>query len=139
MKNRYYKDFTFEQIHKGFSQMNSELSHLSFEHKIRKIYNNAVASFRNNEFSYDGSTFVKGRFGDTSFEVASFIHDYRNSFGYVGKSIDNELFSIMIVLHYPPKIIFERREWIRWTWVNVLRHKILGSYKKELPTNLFQL
>ena len=67
----------------------------------------------------------------TLFEVSAFIHDWRNFKGYVGKEIDNEFLCIMIALNYKPNLIIQRWLFMRFTFLNVLRHKILGTYKKN--------
>jgi hypothetical protein len=82
---------------------------------------------------------VKERNPITKFEVGAFIHDWRNLNGYVGKEIDTEFMCIMIALHYEPKIIIERWLLMRLTFLNVLRHKIKGTYKNQLPTNIYKL
>lgn len=140
MRNIFYyqlSKFDFEFIQKLFKK---EMYGLDFMHPIRTLEMDATISFFKNEFGYDGATFVKERFQDTVFELASFIHDWRNSKGYVGKHIDDEFLDIMIVLNYPANIIVERYLLMRsFTWLNVLRHKIKGTYKKEVPTNIFNL
>jgi hypothetical protein len=91
------------------------------------------------KFSYDGATFLKERNPVTIFEVGAFIHDWRNSKGYVGKEIDNEFLCVMIALNYKPKLIIERWLLMRLTFLNVLRHKIKGTLKNELPINIYKL
>jgi len=119
--------------------MLKELEVLPEGHPVRQLFAETWFDFVMGKFSYDGATFVKERFSHTIFEVGAFGHDRRNSFGYVGKEIDREFLSIMVALNYKHNLIIERWFFMRLTFLNVLRHKILGTYKKELPTNLFQL
>jgi len=138
-KSKYFKDFTEAEIQIGHNSMIQELKVLPKVHPIKELFADAWIDFMLGKFSYDGATFVKERNPLTIFEVAAFIHDWRNSNGYVGKEIDIEFICIMIVLNYKHNLIIERWFFMRLTFLNVLRHKILGTYKKELPTNLFQL
>lgn len=57
----------------------------------------------------------------------------------VGKEIDKEMFDIMILLNYPIELIKERLFLTRFTFLNVLRHKLLGNKLKQTPTNLYKL
>ena len=119
--------------------MLQELNHLPFRHPIRELFASVWTAFQCCDFSYDGATFVKERNPLTIFEVAAFIHDWRNSKGYVGKKIDREFLCIMIVLNYKPELIKERIFFMVLTPINVARHKFLSTHKKGLPANLFQL
>lgn len=139
MKSRYYNQFTEEELRIGYNSMLKELEVLPDEHPIRELFAETWRDFVMGKFSYDGATFVKERFSHTIFEIGAFGHDRRNSFGYVGKEIDREFLSIMIVLNYKPELIKERIFFLVLTPLNVARHRILGTYKKELPSNLFQL
>lgn len=118
--------------------MLKELEVLPDVHPIRELFTETWIDFIMGKFSYDGATFVKERFSHTIFEVGAFGHDRRNSFGYVGKEIDNEFLCIMIALNYKPNLIIQRWLFMRFTFLNVLRHKILGTYKKELPNNIYK-
>ena len=138
-KSKYFKDFTEAEIQIGHNSMIQELKVLPKVHPIKELFADAWIDFMLGKFSYDGATFVKERNPLTIFEIGAFIHDWRNSNGYVGKEIDIEFICIMIVLNYKHNLIIERWFFMRLTFLNVLRHKILGTYKKELPTNLFQL
>jgi len=140
-KNRFYTDFSYTEIETGYQYMMSELRGLDFNHPIRTLFMLAWEDFKNNKFSYDGATFVKERTIETIFEIASFIHDWLNSLGYVGKKIDDLFIDIMITLNYEFSLIFERYLLMRcFTWVNVLRHKyILKDLKKGLPPYHFEL
>jgi hypothetical protein len=46
---------------------------------------------------------------------------------------------IMIVLNYAPELIKERIFFLVLTPLNIARHRILGIYKKGVPSNLYQL
>ena len=73
--------------------MLQEVVHLTHTHEIVILLLKAIADFEAGKFSYDGATFVKER-SKSLFEVAAFIHDWRNAMGYVGKQIDQEMFDI---------------------------------------------
>lgn len=134
-KDRFYKDFTPEELEIGYAYMMAELEHLPESHFLRILFNIVWRDFQDNKFKYDGATFVKERGKATIFEVASIIHDWLNSLGYVGRKVDDMFIDIMITLNYPKELIIKRYFLMRmFTWVNVLRHKyILKDYKKELP------
>lgn len=136
---KYFKEFSEDELRIGHNSMVQELKVLPRLHPIRELFADAWIDFMFHKFSYDGATFVKERNSITIFEVSAFIHDWRNLKGHVGKEIDNEFMCIMIALNYKPKLITERWLFMRLTFLNVLRHKFLSNYKKELPTNLFKL
>ena len=140
-KDRFYKDFTYQEISDGYSYMLSELEHLPKNHFLIRLFNIVWQDFKDNKFSYDGATFVRERCNETIFELSSFIHDWLNSMGYVGKKIDDMFIDIMITLNYAKELIIKRYFLMRmFTWVNVLRHKyILKDYKKELPDYYYRL
>lgn len=140
-KNRFYIEFTYWEISDGYSYMLSELDILSENHVLRRLFNIVWRDFKDEKFKYDGATFVRERSDETIFELASFIHDWLNSNGYVGKKIDDMFIDIMITLNYPKELIIKRYFLMRmFTWVNVLRHKyILKDYKKELPDYYYSL
>ena len=119
--------------------MIQEIKSLPIGHPIRELFASAWIDFQCGKFSYDGATFVKERNLLTIFEVAAFIHDWRNSRGYVGRKIDREFLSIMIVLNYKPELIKERIFLLVLTPLNVARHRFLSTYKKGVPSNLYQL
>ena len=134
-KSKYHRDFTWQEIEIGYSFMMNEIMELSNRDQYLKIdglFSNAWKSFVENEWSYDGATFVKERNPLTIFEVAAFIHDWRNFKGYVGKEIDNEFLCIMIVLNYKPKLIIKRWLFMRLTFLNKIRHKIKGTLNNNL-------
>ena len=139
IKSKYFKDFSEAEIQIGHNSMIQELKVLPKFHPIKELFADAWIDFVLGKFSYDGATFVKERNPLTLFEVSVFIHDWRNFKGYVGKEIDNEFLCIMIALNYKPNLIIQRWLFMRFTFLNVLRHKILGTYKKELPDDLFKI
>lgn len=138
-KSKYYNQFTEEEIRIGYNSMCQEIKVLPLGHSVRELFASAWIDFQCGKFSYDGATFVKERNPITIFEVAAFIHDWRNSFGYVGKEIDHEFLSVMIVLNYKPELIIERKLFMLLTPLNVARHRFLSTYKKGVPSNLYQL
>ena len=138
-KSKYYNQFTEDELRIGYNSMLKELEVLPEVHPIRDLFASTWIDFKAGKFSYDGATFVKERFSHTIFEVGAFGHDRRNSLGYVGKEVDEEFCCIMIALQYNAELIFERMLLMKLTPLNVARHRILGTYKKELPSNLFQL
>lgn len=139
IRGKYFNDFSEAEIQIGHNSMIQELKVLPKIHPIKELFADAWIDFMLGKFSYDGATFVKERNPLTLFEVSAFIHDWRNCKGYVGKAIDNEFMCIMIALNYKPNLIIERWFLMRLTFLNVLRHKFLGTYKKELSTNIYKL
>ena len=138
-KSKYFNDFLEAEIQIGHNSMMQELKVLPKVHPIKELFADAWMDFSIGKFSYDGATFVKERNPITIFEVAAFIHDWRNSKGYVGQKIDREFLSIMIVLNYKPELIKERIFFLVLTPLNVARHRFLSTYKKGVPSNLYQL
>ena len=138
-KSRYYNDFSEAEIQIGHNSMIQELKVLPKFHPIKELFADAWIDFVLGRFSYDGATFVKERNPLTLFEVSAFIHDWRNSKGYVGKEVDEEFCCIMIVLNYKPNLIIQRWIFMRFTFLNVLRHKILGNLNNKPPDNLFKI
>ena len=137
-KSKYYNQFTQEEIRIGYNSMLKELEVLPEIHPVRELFTETWIDFVMGKFSYDGATFVKERFSNTVFEVGAFGHDRRNSFGYVGKEIDHEFLSVMIVLNYKPELIKERIFFLVLTPLNVVRHLFLSTLKKGGPINLYQ-
>jgi len=138
-KSKYYNDFSEAELRIGYNSMIQEIKSLPIGHAIRDLFASAWIDFQIGKFSYDGATFVKERNPLTIFEVAAFIHDWRNSKGYVGRKIDREFLSIMIVLNYKPELIKERIFFLVLTPLNIARHRFLSTYKKGVPSNLYQL
>lgn len=137
-KNKFYSDFTEAELKAGCKIMHDELKGLDFKHPIRTLFLHAWEDFKAGKFSYDGPTFVRSRF-KSIWELASFIHDWRNANGNVGCEVDNEFFSVMIALNYPFKLIIERWLLTRLTFLNVWRHKLKGTYNKNINIKLYQL
>jgi hypothetical protein len=138
IRGKYFNDFSEAEIQIGYNSMIQELKVLPKVHPIKELFADAWIDFMLGKFSYDGATFVKERNPLTLFEVSAFIHDWRNCKGYVGKAIDDEFICIMIALNYKPNLIIERWLFMRFTFLNVLRHKILGTYKKGFPNNIYK-
>lgn len=138
-KSKYYNDFSEAELRIGYNSMIQEIKSLPLTHAIRDLFASAWIDFQIKKFSYDGATFVKERNPLTIFEVAAFIHDWRNSKGYVGQKIDREFLCIMIVLNYKPELIKERIFFMLLTPLNIARHRFLSTYKKGVPSNLYQL
>ena len=140
-KDRFYKDFTPEELEIGYAYMMVELEHLPESHFLRILFNIVWRDFKDNKFIYDGATFVKERSKATIFEVASIIHDWRNYLGYVGRIIDQEFIDIMIALRYDFELIKER--WLLLliaTPLNIFRHKyLLKKYQNPKALNLYKL
>lgn len=138
-KSKYYNQFTEDELRIGYNSMIQEIKSLPLGHAIRDLFASAWIDFQIKKFSYDGATFVKDRNPLTIFEVAAFIHDWRNSKGYVGRKIDREFLCIMIVLNYAPELIKKRIFFMVLTPLNVARHRFLSTFKKGVPSNLYQL
>jgi hypothetical protein len=139
VRGKYFKDFSEAEIQIGHNSMIQELKVLPKVHPIKELFADAWIDFMLGRFSYDGATFVKERNSLTLFEIGAFLHDWRNINGYVGKAIDNEFMCIMIALNYNPKLVIQRGLFMRLTFLNVLRHKFLGTYKKGTPKNIYKL
>jgi hypothetical protein len=135
--DRYASEYSEHEINVGYISMLREMVELPYEHPIRILFLHAWIDFKQNKFKYDGPTFSKRRFNHTIFDVSSFIHDWRNSNGNVGKLVDKEMFSIMIKLDYHIDLISQRWLLTRLTSINVLRHKIKGTYVTNKPSNLY--
>ncbi|WP_412464198.1 hypothetical protein [Flavobacterium mekongense] len=137
-KNKFYRDFSETEIKAGFELMLKEMNGLDLNHPIRTLFLHAWEDFKAGKFTYDGPTFVRSRF-KSIWELASFIHDWRNANGNVGSEIDNEFFSIMIALNYPIELFPKRYLLTRLTIFNVWRHRIKGSYNNIVHIKLYKL
>lgn len=137
-KNKFYSDFSAEEIKQAYESMHSEMNGLDFKHPIRTLFMYAWEEFEAGMFSYDGPTFVRSRF-KSRWELASFIHDWRNSNGNVGREIDKEFFSVMIALNYPIELIIQRWYFTRFTFINVWRHMLKGTYNNIVHIRLYKL
>lgn len=109
-----------------------------WKHPIKELFNKALKDFEAGKFSYDGATFVKER-SSSKFEVGAFIHDWRNAMGYVSYKVDREMLDIMIALNYNLNLIKWRWFLTRFTFLNIIRHKILCSYVDASPPDLYIL
>jgi hypothetical protein len=136
MKNRYVHQISYSEWAEGKSFMFSEVAHLEVYHPINILLRNAIADFKAGKFSYDGATFVKER-SKSLFEVAAFIHDWRNSTGYVSYKVDKEMLDIMRILKYNIRLIRWRYFYTRLTFMNMLRHKLKGTFISSKPKNLY--
>lgn len=137
-KNKFHNDFSEAEIKAGFELMHKEMNGLDFKHPIRTLFMYAWEDFKAGKFSYDGPTFVRSRF-NSIWELASFIHDWRNANGNVGREVDNEFFSVMIALNYSIHLIIERWLFCRFTFLNVWRHMIKGTYTNIVHIKLYKL
>ncbi len=142
MKDKFYSDYNEIELLNGYNSMLKELDAIDSKNvdKIVELFNEAWTKFCNNEWSYDGATFVRERYETTIFEIAAFLHDYRNSCGYVSYKIDVEMFNVMIILDYKITDIVKRYIMTRLTFVNIIRHKYFTKrYINKLPTNYITL
>ena len=136
-KNRLYSQLSAHEIFVAENFMRDEMRGLDYKHPIRTLFMLAWEMYKADCFKYDGPTFAKRRHQQTDFEIAALVHDWRNSFGYVGKDVDREMFNIMISLNYPKGLIIQRYWLTRFTFINVIRHWIKGTLKKSNPQNLY--
>jgi hypothetical protein len=103
---------------------------------ISKALDWAWESFKKDGWAYDGATFVREK-NHQFWEVAAFIHDMLNEAGYVGRAVDLFFVEIMIALNYPAKEVRRRIVLMQFTFINVLWHKLRGTFKKNgLPEHL---
>lgn len=137
-KNKWYKDFSPQELKQAYESMQKEMNGLDFKHPIRTLFMYAWEDFKAGKFSYDGPTFVRSRF-KSIWELASFIHDWRNANGNVGYQVDEEFFSIMIALNYPIELFPKRYLLTRLTIFNVWRHRIKGTYNNIVHIKLYKL
>ena len=137
-KSRYIYDISLEEWVEGKNFMFLELHPYRWNSPIRKLLYKAIADFEAGKFSYDGATFVKER-SKSLFEVAAFIHDWRNAMGYVSYHVDREMFDVMIALNYNLNLIKWRWFLTRFTFLNIIRHKILCSYVGSKPNDLYKI
>ena len=136
-KNLAYKNLTAQEAYDMEQILYKEIEHLDINHPIRLLLQEALFDYKVGLWRYDGPTFSKAPKG--FWEVAAFIHDWRNSIGYVGYYIDNEMFDIMIYLNYPLFSIRQRYILTRFTLLNMFRYWIKGELKKTKPILMFKL
>lgn len=132
-------DINSVEWHVGKLLMMDEIKGLSQQHPVRELLVMAFWDYERGLWSYDGATFVQERFKTHKWEVAAFIHDWRNSMGYVGSKVDQEFFSIMTTLKYPAKIVSVRWFLCRLTFMNVLRHRIKRTFKSSKDVKFYKL
>ena len=138
MKSRYIYELKHEEWKHGKAFMLQEVAFITWNHPLRNLLFKAISDYESGKFSYDGATFVKER-SKSLFEVAAFIHDWRNAMGYVSYAVDQEMFDIMITLNYNLNLIKWRWFLTRFTFLNIIRHKILCSYVDASPPDLYIL
>lgn len=136
--SRYIYQIPKEEWEKGKNFMQFELHPYRWKSPIRSLLWKAIEDFEAGKFSYDGATFVKER-SESLFEVAAFLHDWRNAMGYVSYQVDREMLDIMIALNYNLNLIKWRWFLTRFTFLNIIRHKILCSYVGSKPNDLYKI
>lgn len=136
-RNLSYKDLNAEQALHMETTLYEEVKKLGEEHLVYKLLEEALWDYKKGKWKYDGPTFSK--IYKDFWEVPSFIHDWRNSLGYVSYVVDEEMFSVMIVLNYPIEFISQRWVLTRFTLFNIFIKYITGKLKKSDPKNLFIL
>ncbi|MFD2566067.1 hypothetical protein ACFSRZ_01710 [Pseudotenacibaculum haliotis] len=136
-KDKYFTGFSKQELNKGLTSLRDELLNNDAPDWLYDLLDKAITSFKANEFSYDGATFVPERSKETIFEVAAFIHDYLNSKGIVSYKADSLMFRIMRLLNYNRKHFIYRWLFTRLTFLNIIRHKIKGTYKGKFAIELY--
>jgi len=133
MKGLYYTNLSQDERNAIYNDMLQQCNGIEW---IESVFQYAWLAFGQGLFKYDGATFVKEH-KNKFWEVASFIHDWLNVSGYVGKKVDLYFVKIMISLNYSENIIFERCKWMQFTWLNKLRHKLKRTYISDsIPLHL---
>ena len=135
-RSKYIYEISQEEWIEGKNFMLLELQPYRWKLPIRLLLWKAISDYEAGKFSYDGATFVRER-SSSLFEVAAFIHDWRNSMGYVSYAVDREMLDIMITLNYNLSLIKWRWFYTRFTFLNIVRHKILCTYVASKPEDLF--
>ena len=127
----YYNIASIEQAF--YNEMISQCNGIKW---IENAFKMAFESFKKHGWEYDGATFVREK-DNKYIEVAAFIHDWLNQYGYVGKKVDLYFIKIMIALNYGENIIFERCKWMQYTWLNYFWHWLrMKQPNNDLPTEL---
>jgi hypothetical protein len=137
IKNKYVYKISAVEWQEGKAFMLLEIANLNHYHSISYLLRHAIKDFEAGKFSYDGATFVRER-SASLFEVAAFIHDWRNAMGYVSYAIDKEMFKIMIALDYDLALINWRLFYTRFTFINIIRHKLMCTYLGSVPDDLYE-
>jgi len=135
--NRFYRDLTPHEAVDMEDTLYREIETLGINHPIRMLFQQALWDYKIGIWSYDGATFSMSY--RSFWEIPSFIHDWRNSKGYVGKAYDDEMFAIMIYLNYPLRYIIQRRILTTLTFLNIFRHWLKGNLRKDKPDLIFKL
>lgn len=138
MKSHYIYELRHEEWKHGKDFMLQEVAFITWNHPLRNLLFKAIADFEAGKFSYDGATFVRER-SKSLFEVAAFIHDWRNAMGYISYAVDREMLDIMIKLDYSIDLIAWRGILTRFTFFNILRHRIMCTYVGSKPNDLYKL
>ena len=138
MSSRYIYKFPLLEWQQGKAFMLQEVAYLHPMHYVRVLLQKAIKDFEAGKFSYDGATFVKER-SKSLFEVAAFIHYWRNAMGFVSYKVDREMLDIMILLDYSLSLINWRYFLTRFTFINIARHKTMCTYVGAVPEDLYQL
>lgn len=138
MKSRYIYELRHEEWKHGKAFMLQEVLFITWNHPLRNLLFKAIADYESGKFSYDGATFVKER-SKSKFEVAAFIHDWRNAMGYVSYAVDREMLDIMITLNYNLNLIKWRWFLTRFTFLNIIRHRVMCTYVAASPPDLYIL
>ncbi len=115
-----YKNISSDEAIKVFDNLQKQCKNIEW---VEYALNLAWVDYKNKHWNYDGATFVR-EVNNDFWEVASFIHDWLNMIGYVGKGADLYFIKIMKVLDYSENIIFERCKWMQWTFLNIFWHKV---------------
>lgn len=136
-KNRFHTEFTEKQLLDAKCYMLEEIAIApkEYQEQLIDLFYHYWRKFLNGDFSVDGATFIAEETG-CFFNIWWFIHDARNSDGYVGKAIDNEMIDIMTLTNTPSKYYRQAVPLLCFTFVNVIRHYFKGTLKSELPNNL---
>jgi hypothetical protein len=98
--------------------------------KAKKALNWSWEHYKKSDARYDGATFVREH-NFEFWEVAAFIHDWLNANGYVGRAVDLFFIEVMIALNYPAKEVRRRIILMQFTFINVLWHKVRGTFKSD--------
>lgn len=137
MKNRYSYEFSKNALNEGKKYMYAEIlvAPVEYQEQLTRVLDYYWSKFINNEFTVDGATFIDEEEG-CFFNIWWFIHDGRNSEGYVSKKVDNEMIDIMVLTDTPAKHFKQAIPYLKFTWANVFRHFIKGTLKYRTPKNL---
>lgn len=136
-KNLYYKDLTPKEAFDFEKILSEEINLLPMDHKVRSLFREALIDYKAGLWAYDGPTFSKSY--KNVWEIPAFIHDWRNSMGYLSYAVDEEMFSLMILLNYPMEYISQRWILTRFTFLNIFIKYVQHKIKKLDKTKLYLL